>query len=391
LELKDVKLKTQLFNRNYKLSLLFVSAVTLLAGCSANGIYFDGRPSQMASPEQRQAYMVAELDRVFEVYQQLDQPGISVVIKKDGDVIYQRSKGIADFEQGLEISVDTAFAIASVSKPITATAIMMLVEQNVLSLNDPVLKWLPELSASRQDITIRHLLTHQSGLPSFYTQKNLPKLDGIDNQGVVRLYAADSSVLFPPGGGIHYSNGNYVLLAEIISRSSKQPFSQFLQENIFVPFDMMSSFTAAETSPKNTKVALNFAKTSKIFGVSDRIVGPLGIFSSTADLSRFLSALNADKLISANSLHAMTSTQSDKKLPGHGGFYYGYGWVVPPPSYNKPYHYAHAGDSEGFRSLVRVYPNNDIEFIGLGNGGEHTIDLLGVLAGVVHEAYILNL
>lgn len=383
-------MKTQLFNRNYKLSLLFLSVATLLAGCSTNGIHFDGRPSEMVSAEQRQAYMVAELDRVFEVYQQLDQPGASVVIKKDGGVIYQRNKGIADFEQGLEISVDTAFDIASVSKPITATATMMLVEQKVLSLNDSVLKALPELPASWQDITIRHLLTHQSGVPSFFTSKNLPKLDGIDNQGVVRLYATDSTVLFPPGDGIHYSNGNYVLLAEIISRSSKQPFSQFLQENIFVPLDMMSTFTAAETSSKNMEVALNFSKTSKTFGISDRITGPIGIFSSTADLSRFLSALNAGKLISANTLHAMTSVQSDKELPDHFGFYYGYGWVVPPPSYNKPYFYVHGGDREGFRSLVRVYPNDNIEFIGLGNGGDHTIDLLMVLAGVVHEAYILN-
>ena len=368
--------------------LLLVVVCVLLAGCSSTGVIINLRPSDMSSPDQRLAYMVTELDSNFRALQQDMQPGASIIVKKDGEIIYQRSKGVADIKQNLMITKDTAFNLASLSKPITATATMMLVEKKVLSLNDSILKWMPELSEAWGDITIHHLLTHQSGLPAIYTRKNLPTLDGTNNQQVIKRFIDDDTRRFLTGEGVFYSNSNYLLLSEIISRASGESYTQFLQQNIFVPLDMKSTFIVGQDAPNDTVVALNYGTTDKTHGISTNLVGHMGITGTASDLDKLVSAFVTGKLVSRKTLLIMTTAQSGVAIPNQDGFFSGYGWFVPPPNFKEPYYYAHRGSADGYKSIIRIYPDAGIEFIGVSNGGERTAHLLDTLSAVVHEAYI---
>lgn len=295
------------------------------------------------------------------------------MITKDGKTLYSRSKGMADINQHTPITADTIFSLASVSKPITAIAVMQLMERGRLSLDDSVLKWLPELPASWHDITLHHLLSHQSGIPDCCAGVSLDKfqkLDGVGNQALLQHYIADDTLLFLPGAGAQYSNTNYVILAEIIAKAAGIPYAQYLHENIFTPLGMRSTYVYGDHPPAGTSTALNHGRTSKIHGMTFALTGSVGIFSSASDLNVLATALLSGKLVSRDTLRLMTTTQANVDVQNNKKNY-GYGWEVSENGVGLNI-FGHVGFADGFLTIMVMNDKQGIVTILLTNEDEAT-------------------
>jgi len=365
--------------------LLVLIIVLFISGCA-------GRYSPLplnTSPAERQAHLTSKIDRILDEEQSSMQSGISVIVKKNGAVIYKRSKGLADINLDIPVTSNTIFEIASVSKPITAIAVMQLREKKLLLLNDSVRKWMPELPKTWDNITIHYLLSHQSGIPNII--ENIPigfffYLDGLDNQRVIQRFVYDDTLLFKPGSSAKYSNSNYVLLAEVIGRASGMTYSQYLHENIFLPLGMYSTYTAVDTPPGGASVALDYGHHIKILGATLEMVGPIGIRSTTSDLILLVDGLLSGKLIKTESLRLMTTPNSEYFIEKSESFFYGYGWYIPKqkPALSV---FSHKGDLHGFGAYLHVDHHNELGCIILGNAGDKTRQTIHSIYWAVRNAY----
>jgi D-alanyl-D-alanine carboxypeptidase len=374
--------------KNFFRNVFVVFWVVLLLGACAGGSGYSNLPVIENTPAARQAYLVAELDRIFDTQQDAAQPGISSMVIKDGEVVYSRSKGMADITQGLPITTDTAFDIASVTKPITAIAIMQLMERRLLSLDDSILKWLPSLPPAWHGITIHHLLSHQSGIADCCSEISLEKfreLDGLNNQQIIQRIAQAGTLKFAPGSSARYSNSNYILLSEIIAQASAMSYSDFLRLNIFNPIGISPHFYG-ETPQNGRSVALNRGETIKILDINYLATGSDGIFASVSDLKALSSGLLTGKLISVNSLQTMTKDHSKMKVKDNNPFHYGYGWYVPVQGGGLEV-FAHPGGTDGYISLLRINYKTGVAIIQLSNGGNATSKIMNSITNLTLSVY----
>ena len=166
----------------------------------------------------------------------------TVLIAKDGEILYKGAFGRADFYSKRKLKINSIFNLASVSKPITALGIMLLVQANKLSLDDPIEKWLPDIPY--KEITVRQLLNHTSGLPDylelFACYWNNSKI--AVNQDLFELLVKyKPERLFEPNERMEYSNTGYVMLALIIEEVSGLSFAEYMKVNIFLPVGMQNT------------------------------------------------------------------------------------------------------------------------------------------------------
>lgn len=176
-------------------------------------------------------------------------PGLSVGVVNSDHIVYLKGFGKAD-SSGREIQPQTSFLLGSVSKPITAIAVMQLVDQNKIQLDDPVQKHLTSFrvkdTEASKKITIRHLLLHTSGIPSSADfQIAAPTLE----QRMKNLQNIE--LISKPGETYHYAGPNFQILAMIVQQVSGQPFEEYLKKNIFIPLEMNNTFTSQEEAQKN--------------------------------------------------------------------------------------------------------------------------------------------
>src|SRR4051812_18557660 len=185
------------------------------------------------------------IDRLMSAYQG-NVPGASVLIVRDGRVILRRAYGFADLENQVPASAATNYRLASMTKQFTAAAVLVLVQDQRLSLDDPIRKWLPTLPDATSTITIRHLLTHTSGLIDYEevmhpdTKRQLHDLD------VLHLLEEQNRTYFQPGTRYLYSNSGYSLLSLIVAKASGSDFASFLRERIFQPVGMKTTVAYEE-------------------------------------------------------------------------------------------------------------------------------------------------
>jgi len=283
----------------------------------------------------------------------------SVLVAKNGAVVYDRFYGIANFKPVDPLQINSQFRLASLSKPFTAMAIMILKERGKLQYEDDISKYLPELPY--HGITIHHLLTHTSGIIE-YEDLFTPYWDPEHKNFEDKKYASNDDViemilkhkpepLFKPGEKWQYSNTGYVLLASIVSRVAGESFEVFLMNNIFKPLDMSHTLVYSairdeqmESRVYGYRLALNGSDfISNDFHYMSGIAGDGAMYSTTGDLYKWDRALYTEKLISGKSLEeaftpvvlndssthnygfgwGINSSQSGKKVVSHGG-----GWIA---------------------------------------------------------------
>lgn len=287
-------------------------------------------------------------------------PGAVFLIGNKDKILDLKAVGHADLTTGQPLATDDVFAIASMSKPICATAVMMLVEAGKISVDDPVEKYLPEFKgqmivdpkdptrtphAPLHPVTIRNLLTHTSGLP-YSTPEEKPTLDGHTLHDAAVIYG-HTPLQFEPGTRFFYSSAGINTAARIVEVVSGEPYEQFLQERLFTPLGMVdTTFWPTEAQLQRhpgfykinaTKTGLEATPSTRfIYPLSDRLhrfpIPASGLFSTASDMYRFCRMIANDgtydgkTYLTPDSIHEMTTRQTPATLKQS----YGFGWIVGP-------------------------------------------------------------
>nr|WP_099039901.1 serine hydrolase [Mycobacterium neglectum] len=224
-------------------------AVVLLVGACA-----DGRDAAQTHPPPRQETTVgatgaAEVDPDLAARSQsaldgaikADEPGCSAAVGFEGDVVWAGARGLADLTTGAEITTDTTFDIASVSKQFTAAAILLLAQNGKLSLDDSLATYVPGLPAWAETVTVAQVMNQTSGIPDYIgllEDEGYEYSDRTTQEQALQALASAPELQFEPGERFDYSNSNYFLLGEIVQRVSGQPLPAFLSAEIFKPLDL---------------------------------------------------------------------------------------------------------------------------------------------------------
>jgi len=306
-------------------------------------------------------------------------PGVSVAVVRDGKPILVRSYGLSNIELSEPVTSDSVFKLASVTKPFTATAILMLAEEGKITLDERIARYLPELPSHWSAVTVRQTLSHTSGLIDYlsaprWSWQSSWRLDLTPKEFV--QFTSESPLLFAPGTGMKYSNTGFYLLGLLIERISGKPYAQFLTERMFRPLQMADTRRDTLTGIVPHRVSgyvfngtlQNAEYTSETWAYSEG-----GIISTIQDLVKWEAALNTDKLLKQSSLRQMwTPTRlSDGSLAiiGDNGAgkpnYYGLGWYISEHHGHRIV--LHPGDKPGFSSTITRFEDGHLTIILLCN------------------------
>jgi CubicO group peptidase (beta-lactamase class C family) len=187
------------------------------------------------------ALPAARVDSLFMAWDRTDSPGCAVAVYSNSEIIHARGYGMASLEHGIAITPKTVFDIGSTSKQFAAMSIVLLAEEGVLSLDDDVRRFVPELPDYGSRITIRHLLTHTSGLRDYLTLWSLAGFDDADyttGAEALSLIVRQRALNFQPGEQYLYSNSGFFLLSVIVERASGKSLAAYAHEHIFAPLGM---------------------------------------------------------------------------------------------------------------------------------------------------------
>jgi len=285
---------------------------------------------------------------------------ISVV--ENQKVIYKKAFGLADFETKTNLETDYVFYLASVSKQFTSMSIMILKERGKLSYDDPLSKYFPEFPVYAKKVSIRHLMTHTSGIPDhFRLGANRP---GLKNQDVLDLLIKQDSLDFQPGEKFSYSNGGYVLLAMITEQVSELPLHTFMKKNIFEPLGMGSSLVYDESKPDIARKAVGYNLDGEKDDYNILTTGAGGIYSNVEDLFIWDQALYENKLVDQKTLN---EAFQPFKLNNDTLSNYGYGWGISEDEFGK--RVSHSGGLAGFRTYIERQLESQKTIILLTNNG----------------------
>lgn len=306
------------------------------------------------------------IDALFANYTGDTVPGASVIVIRDGRVVFQQAYGMADLEHRTSAKPTTDYRLASMTKQFTAMATMLLVRDGRLSYDQPVRSVLPELPPAAAGVTIRHLLNHTSGLLDYEDLIPDTQTVQVSDQDVLRLLAARDSAYFPAGTKYRYSNSGYCLLALVIERVSGMPFADFLRQRIFAPLGMtrtLAHIAGRDTVPER---AYGYTPDSGRFVPSDQSVtsatlGDGGIYTSIEDLVHWDQALYTERLVDRASLTLATTPPI---LPGDST-QYGFGWFVD--TYRGRRRWRHTGETSGFTNAIQRFPDRRTTIIVLTN------------------------
>jgi len=320
--------------------------------------------------EAAQEIPTAAIEALFAQFDEGESPGVAVAVVSQGQTVFMDGFGLADLETGAPIEPQSQFRLASVSKQFAGMAIMLLAEDGVLDYDDPVTRYLPELSRIGEEITIRQLLQHTGGLPDYYealtaaTDEQWPT-----NEDAVKFFSDWGEPLFAPGERWEYSNPGYEMIAAIVARATGGSFSEFMVERVFEPLDMMNTLVFDERDPEIPHRAYGYSEDEEGgFTLDDEdplnfLTGSGGIYSTVEDLALWDQALNREDLVPTSTLEAAftpTVFNSGETYP------YGFGWTVGSDLFLGPVQ-RHAGGWVGFSTYIARYPEVGFSVILLSN------------------------
>lgn len=296
-------------------------------------------------------------------------PSVSIAIVKDGELAYAKAFGAARLTPRTAATPELRYKIASNSKQMAAAAVMLLVEEGKLSLDDPVSRFFPKLTRAG-DISVRQLLDHTSGYQDYYAVDYLaPSLQrDVTPDGILALYA-QKPLDFEPGTRYQYSNTNYVLIGRIIEQVSGEPLAQFLRTRIFDKLGMDSAIdvTVQPLGPADpagyTRYALGTAREVGAEGKGWMwAMGQLAM--SASDLAKWDISLMEGSLLTPASLKALSTATvlSDGTVSG-----YALGLAVSQMA-NGHRRWSHTGGASGFPSANATYPDDLMSITVLTNG-----------------------
>lgn len=317
---------------------------------------------------------------VHERMDSLNIPGAALAIVREGEIVHLAGYGVAN-EAGDPVTPQTPFLLASLSKPITAVAVMQLIEAGQIELDAPIQRYLPWLLPDTP-ITVRHLLHQTSGLDETRGYRRNLEPDAPDALVASIRGLADTELNNPPGTTFEYSNSNYDVLGLLIETITGQPYPDYIQANIFSPLEMNNSFAALDTARAAGMSAAFYPFFGRQTNFDDRMpytraVQPsAGLIGSAEDMAHFVLAQLQDGRYQTTQLLSSTGmTALHTPDPATGpDVQYAMGWAVWPfddaalPGDEAPTALSHGGEWLGFSNLMLLIPEYDLGLVLLMNG-----------------------
>ena len=333
----------------------------------------------LAGPCLAQDTVTARMDQVIQSYVTNHQFMGSVLVARDTQVIYSKGFGSANLEWDIPNSPATKFRLGSVTKQFTAASILLLEEHGKLSVDDPLKKYLPDAPAAWNKITIYHLLTHTSGIPSFTGFPDYAKLEpfATTSEQLVSRFR-DKPLDFEPGEKWQYSNSGYVLLGHLIEKIAGESYENFVRKHIFTPLGMKDSGYDSNSAviPHRASGYVHVGDGFENAGFVHMSVphGAGALYSTTVDLLKWEQGLFGGKLLKAASLQKMTTPFKQN---------YAFGLEVQTEGGHKAIQ--HGGGIEGFNTELAYYPDDKLTVVVLGNvNGGAPGDIAAKLAALAH-------
>jgi len=349
---------------------LLASALLLMATCAAPTV---------AAPATDPS---ANIDSIFAGYT-AGGPGCAVGVERSGKVIFEKGYGEADVEAARPLTPQSKVYMASVSKQVTAMAALLLVDDGRLRLSDPVRKFIPELPAYADGVTVAQLLNHTSGIRDYFA---VGELDGFDEDhpyteaGVLDILARQQALNFPPGSEFLYSNSGYVLVSIIVQRVSGQRLDDFARARIFAPLGMTGSRFQHVHTAAIPDMANGYRRRGErwiVYNSNLDVVGDGGLYSSVDDMLRWLANLDHPKV----GAKALTIMRTSARL--NDGSSSGYGMGLETSVFRGRELVQHGGELVGYRTADWWFPKEKLGVVVLCNRGDaRTGELAGRVAAL---------
>jgi len=311
-------------------------------------------------------------------------PGLSLAVIRDGKTVKAQGYGLSSLELGVPVTPETVFEIGSLTKQFTATCVMMLVEEGKIALDDPIGKYL-EVPEEWKAITVRHLLTHSSGIKTYTVLGGFEASRHLPVKAFIEKLAAHP-LAFAPGESFAYCNSGYNLLGFIIEKVSGESYWKFLSARLLNPLGMTSTrnrdqktiilHRASGYEKENETLINRDPDLTDVFSAG-------AIVSTVLDLVKWNAALDSGKLLKPSSLQQMWTpfTLNGGKISS-----YGFGWRVDGSKGRK--NIGHGGSTSGFSASLQRFPDDKLTLIVLCNSGEPNIAT--TLARGIAEIYLVE-
>jgi len=310
---------------------------------------------------------IQKIDSLFTSWNVSNHPGGSVLVSKDGKTIFSKSYGLANIEYNIPNTNNTLFNIGSISKQFTAMGIVLLEEQNKLSFDDNIRKYIPELPNFFEIITIRHLLHHTSGLRDLHGLLGLAGWRSGDletNDDVYKIIKNQKELNFKPNEEFLYSNTGYILLAKIIENISQLKFDQWMKQNIFQPLGMKNTYveTSLDNIVRNNATSYYLRKEFKRALEYWGYCGSGNMHSTIEDVNIWLQNFSTPLKGWESAFNKLLTT-----TPLNNGFETNYGFGVRIEDYVGNKLIQHGGSVGGFRAIARTFPEEQLNIVILTN------------------------
>lgn len=308
------------------------------------------------------------VDSLLAPFARPGMPGASVLVVRHDSVLVRTAVGLADVEAGVAATPATNYRLASLSKQFTAAAVVLLARDGRLALDDPARRYLPELPAYADGVTLRHLLTHTAGLSdyeAFVPDSQVRQVHDDDVLALVRDHA--DRPYFAPGTAWRYSNTGYALLALVVARVTGQRFADVLRARLFAPAGMAHTVAHEAGRSVVARRAWGYTVTGDTVRRTDQsntsaVLGDGGIYASIDDLARWDATLWHAPLV-GDALWRETTTAM--RLADGSTAGYGFGWFTD--RWRGHARLRHHGETRGFTNAIARFPADGLTIIVLTN------------------------
>lgn len=315
--------------------------------------------NQEVNAQQSNAADISRLEDFISTYEIDGRFSGTLIAIKNDEVVFEREYGYSDKNTGKLIDRRSIFGLASVSKIFTSTAIIKLLEEGKLSLDDKLCLYFPDLPDIYADVSVLHLLTHTSGIPDFHSK---PVFD-VHNSDIYNFVARQKELEFIPGTQYKYTNTGFVLLAMIVEKIEGQSYPVYMERKFFKPLGMKDTFFGR--SEKKNRIVTSYLSSGEIADRNNFYYGPGEQFTTASDLVKWDKAYFSGGVISKE---IMKKVLSVNKLLDGTETAYGLGWGVLNMGGDKLV--GHTGGNYGFRTIYMHNLNKDYSIILLSNIGD---------------------
>jgi CubicO group peptidase (beta-lactamase class C family) len=329
-----------------------------------------------------------EIDRYVETEMRRQKiPGVSLAVLRNGKIETLKSYGLANVEHLIPVKPETVFQSGSIAKQFTATAVMILVEDGKISLDDKITKYFANAPEAWKNITVRHLLNHTSGMGDYPPEVDLRK-DYTEDEYLT--FVKKSPLNFAPGEKWDYSNTGYVALGALVRKVTGKFHGDFLRERIFQPLGMTTARVISEADIVPNRAAgyrlkNGEPKNQEWVSPSTNTTADGSLYFTILDLAKWDAALYTNKILKQSSLNEIWTPT---KLTGGATKDYGYGWHTGRFG-NRRYMY-HGGAWQGFKSSILRFPDEGLTLIFFANlWGTRDIKFTRGLAAIFFPEFAL--